>query len=265
MSEEKPTYYAILTANVRYDTRLKPMEKLIYAELTCLTNKYGYSVASNDYFAELYEKDSATVSRWISHLEKLGYITIEYEYYGSKITKRKIFLTDDKKVTNDKKITGTVDKKITGTVDKKVKDNNTSINNTRINNIVSAEADSEKKPQQDYRKVYDTYLEAFRILHEQEKLETEKPIVSYPIVTRRLKHCLKIFSAEEIIAAIKKAMYDNWIVEQGFSLLTILSDSQLNKLVNAKNKQINKQSEFERITQYITEKPIEGDFSNVPF
>ncbi|HCB4374975.1 TPA: helix-turn-helix domain-containing protein, partial [Salmonella enterica] len=52
--KEQPNYYSIIPAHVRYDKELKPMEVIMYGELTALSNKYGYSYASNNYFAELY-------------------------------------------------------------------------------------------------------------------------------------------------------------------------------------------------------------------
>lgn len=33
---EKPNYFAIMPASVRYDKNLKPMEKIIYSEITAL-------------------------------------------------------------------------------------------------------------------------------------------------------------------------------------------------------------------------------------
>ena len=36
-----PTYYAVLPADVRYDTNLSPQEKILYAEITALSNKEG--------------------------------------------------------------------------------------------------------------------------------------------------------------------------------------------------------------------------------
>ena len=43
MNEENPiSYYSVIPATVRYDNRLKPAEKLIYGEITSLTNKKGY-------------------------------------------------------------------------------------------------------------------------------------------------------------------------------------------------------------------------------
>jgi len=39
---DKPNYYAVITAEVRYDTRLTPFAKLMYAEVVALANKEGY-------------------------------------------------------------------------------------------------------------------------------------------------------------------------------------------------------------------------------
>ena len=53
--ENKPNYYAIIPANVRYDSNLKAIEKLMYGEITALTYKEGYCFAKNGYFAELFD------------------------------------------------------------------------------------------------------------------------------------------------------------------------------------------------------------------
>ena len=73
---ETPGYFAILTASVRYDNRLKAAEKILYAEITALSNAEGYCYASNVYFANLYNVDSRTIRRWISNLSKYGYVKI---------------------------------------------------------------------------------------------------------------------------------------------------------------------------------------------
>jgi len=119
---EKPTYYATIPANVRYSS-LKPNAKLLYGEITALSNKLGYCYASNNYFAKLYGVSKNTVSRWLSDLTKLGFITIEIQRNKNKeITKR---------------IIG-IDKNVVTPIDKKVKGNNTS-NNTTSNNITIKE------------------------------------------------------------------------------------------------------------------------------
>ena len=71
---ENPSYYGILPANVRYDKNLKPMEKILYTELTALSNKNGYCNAQNSYFSKLYDVHKNTAGSWINKLEKLGYI-----------------------------------------------------------------------------------------------------------------------------------------------------------------------------------------------
>jgi DNA-binding transcriptional regulator YhcF (GntR family) len=112
--KEKPNYYAIIPSNVRY-SNLKPNAKLLYGEITALSGKLGYCFASNSYFADLYGVSKNTVSRWISDLKKLGFITIEIERNANKeIVKRIIGIY----------------KKEDRSIDKKIKENNTRINNT---------------------------------------------------------------------------------------------------------------------------------------
>ncbi len=87
---EKPSYYAIIPANVRYDKRLTDKAKLLYGEITCLTNKTGECWASNQYFADLYGVSKQTISNTISLLIKYGYITSEliYKNGGKEVEKR---------------------------------------------------------------------------------------------------------------------------------------------------------------------------------
>lgn len=88
---EKKSYYAIIPANVRYDTELTPNAKLLYGEITVLCNEKGYCWASNRYFADLYEVSNVTISNWISQLVDKGYLYREVEYVeGTKEIKRRI-------------------------------------------------------------------------------------------------------------------------------------------------------------------------------
>lgn len=93
--KEHPNYYAIIPATVRYDTNLKYAEKLLYGEITALANKNGYCYAQNKYFADLYNVTAVSVSRWISHLQELGYIETEVIRNENKeIVSRNIYIVD---------------------------------------------------------------------------------------------------------------------------------------------------------------------------
>ena len=92
--DNKVNYYAIIPATVRYDTNLKAAEKLLYGEITALANIKGYCYASNRYFARLYNVTLHTVSQWISHLEKLQYITLEMIRDNKVIKERRIYIND---------------------------------------------------------------------------------------------------------------------------------------------------------------------------
>lgn len=91
---EYPNYFSILPATVRYDKRLgKPNAKILYSEITALSNRDGYCHASNAYFAKLYDVDSTTISKWISLLVKYGYLERKEIYYqGTKqIKERRLY------------------------------------------------------------------------------------------------------------------------------------------------------------------------------
>lgn len=80
---ENPGFYAILPASVRYDNRLKPAEKIFYAEITALANQAGYCYAGNSYFSQLYGVDERTVRRWVQHLQQYGYADVSYAREGN--------------------------------------------------------------------------------------------------------------------------------------------------------------------------------------
>ena len=82
---DKPAYYAIIPATVRYDQRLTPNAKLLYGEITALCHQEGYCWAGNQYFADLYEVSKTSISTWIGNLKDAGHITVEMNYKeGSK-------------------------------------------------------------------------------------------------------------------------------------------------------------------------------------
>lgn len=73
---EKPSYWAVIPASVRYDQSLTPGARLLYAEISALTDALGYCFASNAYFRNLYGIAEETVRRYLKQLKDSGYITI---------------------------------------------------------------------------------------------------------------------------------------------------------------------------------------------
>jgi hypothetical protein len=120
-------YYAVIPASVRYDKRLIPNAKLLYGEITALSNETGYCWATNNYFSELYRVSKKSISLWVKSLADCGYIKIEMEYRpGSKeILHRYIRLCVDP-----------MEEKVTTPTEEKVKENITGINTTLNNTIL---------------------------------------------------------------------------------------------------------------------------------
>lgn len=123
---DTPSYFAIIPANVRYDKRLSANAKLLYGEITALSNKNGICFATNQYFANLYGLSSISISRLIKTLKDNGYIStqITYKKGTNEIDKRYIQIC--KEGINNFDNTP---------ININVKENNTSnTNNTSINN-----------------------------------------------------------------------------------------------------------------------------------
>ena len=114
MDKEKPNYYAIIPADVRYDTELSANEKLLYGEISALCNKLGYCYAQNTYFAELYSVDKRSIQRWIENLVNRGYIIVDVERDDKNaVVKRTIHLVTKLSPPHDKNVTTPGDKNVT--------------------------------------------------------------------------------------------------------------------------------------------------------
>lgn len=77
-------YYAVIPANVRYDKDLTANAKLLFGEISALTNEKGFCWASNEYFAELYNVSTRSITTWISQLAKKNYIYVKVNTSGDK-------------------------------------------------------------------------------------------------------------------------------------------------------------------------------------
>jgi len=122
--KENPSYYAILTAEVRYSKVLKANEKLLYSEITALSEAKGRCFASNKYFSRVFGVSTTSISKWISNLVKEGFINRNLLYIAGTKQIDKRYLTI---------IKGGYTQKVNRGVEEKLKDSTTSINNTSIN------------------------------------------------------------------------------------------------------------------------------------
>ena len=96
MADEKktlPGYYAVIPADVRYDNRLSAAEKLMYAEISALAQSNGCCWAKTKYFCDLFDVADSTVRRWITELQKYGYIWTEIVTKNGMVSGRRIYLT----------------------------------------------------------------------------------------------------------------------------------------------------------------------------
>ncbi len=87
---------------MRYSS-LKANAKLLYGEITTLSNKLGYMYASNNYFAELYNVNKNTISLWIKDLRDHGFIEVDIlkDYNGQIIERRISIIKNNGIIKND--------------------------------------------------------------------------------------------------------------------------------------------------------------------
>lgn len=135
---EQPSYYSILTANVRYDKELKANEKLLFSEITALSNRNGYCHANNNYFANLYNVSKTSISNWINHLKERGYLKVEMIKDGKEIKERRLFPIStpikEKFNTPSRNLYEGNKEKFNTPIKENFKENITSINTTSTNN-----------------------------------------------------------------------------------------------------------------------------------
>lgn len=216
METEKPNYYAIIPANVRY-ADIPPQAKLLYGEITALCNKEGYCWATNKYFASLYNVSEFTVSRWISKLrdERLIVVELTKAEKGKEIT-RKLIIKQQDLLT---KTARPIDEKSKRGIDEKSKDNNTSINNT-INNIITSD---------EVNQIIEYFNEIFS---KQYRLTPDR--------SKKIKLRLKTYSLDEIKKAIynlSKSKFHNGDNNRGWKAtidFIIRNDEKIDEFLNSK-------------------------------
>ena len=134
--EAKPSYWAVLPAGIRYDPEITAGAKLLYAEISSLTDARGYCWASNGYFQKLYGISEPTVQRYLRALKAAGYIKIADGDGGQ--GRRKIYAGVNPLAENPLKNDGVTPSKMTPNPVK---------NDTRNKKEIKKENDPPKAPQ----------------------------------------------------------------------------------------------------------------------
>ena len=224
IKEPEPSYYAVIPANVRYDTRLSPLAKLLYGEITCLCQKEGFCWATNAYFAKLYQKSTRWISNVINLLAKCGYISIELKYKKEtkEIEARYISLKDISRKS--------VTENFHTPMEENFQENNTSINNINIKKV----SKKERQLESDKTSIGGAKNNSNSISKKQTKVKKAKPkpisfdaiIDAYTVnedLRKELKEHLKTRKQ-------KKAALTNRALELSLKKLDRIADSDEEKL-----------------------------------
>ncbi len=206
---ENPNYYGILPANVRYDKNLKPMEKILYTELTALSNKNGYCNAQNSYFAKLYEVHKNTAGSWINNLEKLGYIKSKLIYAKDKegkmtkqVIERRIYISVNPVSQNNDTCQSKDCEPVNEKIDTPINEKTEEINNNTSNEYYKNNSSSKKEKQDDYRR--HSQNENIRT-KEVEQAWKECGLAEYKYTpVENMNIAIKIFGLVEVVKAIQR-------------------------------------------------------------
>ena len=131
--------YAILPAHIRYNKDLSDSEKILFCEITALSNKNGYCYASNKYLSEIYGVSIDTISRRVNKLKKKGFVTVQLikEKGSNNIKERRIYPSLDLRIGIDDSADRGIGETANTPIGNSAEVNTLSINNLNNNNLNS--------------------------------------------------------------------------------------------------------------------------------
>ena len=198
------TYYAVIPASIRYDKNLSSSAKLLYGEITALTNEKGYCYASNQYFASLYKVSKTTISRWITLLTKNDHLTILIMYHENtkEVKERRLYIKEgivlDEYTPHNNNVSPPIRKK------RKV---NTTLSNTTVNNKCINQLAVD----------WDGLLENFKRITGKQKTH----IVNEKVKKKYVALLKEGYQKKDILVAMKNAVKDEYHIETNFKHLTL--------------------------------------------
>jgi len=135
--QEKPSFWSVLIPSVRYNNHITWFDKVLYSEITALTNAKGFCFAENKYFEDVFQVSKSTVQRSIKNLENENLIKCDIiRNKKHQVLARNIYLVIDNTppgVKND--TTPRVKNDTTPRVKNDTYNNIKEFNNTSFNNI----------------------------------------------------------------------------------------------------------------------------------
>lgn len=110
MNKEKPGYFAVIPSAVRYCDDIPASAKLLYGEISSLSNGLGYCWASDQYFADLYAVNIRTVRNLLKALSDAHFIIINEEKTVDGHKARQLFLNPAALILTAGNCPGTMEK-----------------------------------------------------------------------------------------------------------------------------------------------------------
>lgn len=204
---ESPSYYAVIPASVRYDERLKANEKLLYGELTALSQKDGFAFASNGYFAKLYGVAKTTVSEWLKDLQDAGYIKICIDRQEGNL--RRILVFENPRFSEEvlgKSRIG-IEKKAKTPLREKPKQNNTS-NNTKKEYIAQSALGPNTPQDFHFSREMENAINQW-LVYKAERRQTYKG-KGLQMLLAQIKKKIAQYNEQTVINLTEESMANNW-------------------------------------------------------
>jgi len=252
--EQKPGYYSILTADVRYHDKLSPFDKLLYSDITALTNKNGYCNASNKYFSKVFNKSIRAISRSISTLSDNSLITTTLiRDENNEIVERKIYLNQTVSIGMEESVYTPIAKNDDTPIAKNVQYNNTSNINTTSKNIKSNSINTITKKKSNH---YDLILESWNTFAKSNGLSEIRQLTTKRINGIKTRQKENGFNIQEIFDCIEKSPFllgtngNNWKADFDW---VFCSPNNWLKIVEGKYKSEKKQEPQDKLQSIFNE------------